>query len=75
MPTCTHTYPPTPTHTHTTQLVHTHTCSGKTITKCCLSQLSGHFYIGTEGGNVFILDVKHFQLDSEIIYWNNTTAL
>jgi len=48
---------------------------GKEITRCCLSEHSGHFYIGTEGGNTFILDLKHFQLDSEIIYWNNATAL
>ena len=48
---------------------------GKTISKCCLSQHSGHFYIGTEGGNLFTLDVKHFKLDSEIVYWNNATTL
>lgn len=54
---------------------HTHTHSGKKITKCCLSQSSGHFFIGTESGNVFILDVKHFQLTSEVIYWNQATAL
>ena len=49
--------------------------SGKTITKCCLSQHSGHFYIGTEGGNLFTLDVKSFKLDSEVVYWNNATTL
>ena len=48
---------------------------GKMITAGCLSQLSGHFYIGTEGGNVFILDLRKFQLESEIIYWNNATAM
>lgn len=50
-------------------------CSGKSITKCCLSQHSGHFYIGTEGGNLYTLDVKLFELDSEIVYWNNATTL
>lgn len=50
-------------------------CSGKFISKCCLSKHSGHFYIGTEGGNLYTLDVKLFKLDSEIVYWNNATAL
>lgn len=49
--------------------------SGKAITKCCLSQHSGHFYIGTEGGNLYTLDVKSFKLDTEVVYWNNATTL
>ena len=47
---------------------------GKTITKCCLSQVNGNFYVGTEGGNVFILDLMNFSLSTEVIYWNNATA-
>jgi lethal(2) giant larvae protein len=48
---------------------------GKVITAGCLAQLSGHFYIGTEGGNVFVLDLRKFQLESDIIYWNTATAI
>ena len=48
---------------------------GKTITKCCLSQINGNFYVGTEGGNVFILDLRTFTLTTEVIYWNNATTL
>jgi lethal(2) giant larvae protein len=47
------------------------------ITSCCLSQLAGHFYIGTEGGNIYTLDVRLFILKSEdsVINWTNATAL
>ena len=57
------------------EYVYLFTFSGKAITKCCLSQHSGHFYIGTEGGNLYTLDVKLFKLDSEVVYWNNATTL
>ena len=48
---------------------------GKTITKCCLSQVNGNFYIGTECGNVFVLDLMTFALSTEVIYWNKATTL
>ena len=49
--------------------------SGKTITACCLSQLTGHFYIGTSSGNVFTLDLRSFKLVDELIFWDQATAL
>ncbi|XP_065899647.1 LLGL scribble cell polarity complex component 2-like [Dysidea avara] len=48
---------------------------GKTITACCLSQLTGHFYIGTSSGNVFTLDLRSFRLTEEVIFWDQATAL
>ena len=50
-------------------------CRGKTITKCCLSSHSGHFYFGTEGGDVYTLDLKHFRIDPDFIKWTNATTL
>ena len=48
---------------------------GKTITSACLSKLAGHFYIGTESGNVYTLDVRLFMLKDDVIKWTNATAL
>ncbi|KAL5473149.1 hypothetical protein EMCRGX_G027597 [Ephydatia muelleri] len=49
---------------------------GKQITVSCLSQLSGHLYLGTESGNVFVLDIGSFKQDEEnTIFWNNATAI
>ncbi len=50
-------------------------CSGRTITKCCVSSHSGHLYFGTEGGDVYTLDLKHFRIDQEVINWANATTL
>ncbi len=50
--------------------------SGKKITTCCLSKLTGHFYIGTDGGNVYTLDVRLFELkDKDAILWEKATGL
>ena len=50
--------------------------SGKKITTCCLSQLTGHFYIGTDGGNIYTLDVRLFELmDNDAVLWEKATAL
>ncbi|XP_019855603.1 PREDICTED: lethal(2) giant larvae protein homolog 2-like [Amphimedon queenslandica] len=48
---------------------------GKTITSACLSKLAGHFYIGTESGNVYVLDVRLFMVKDDSINWANATAL
>jgi WD40 repeat protein len=49
--------------------------SGKTITSCCLSSLRGYLFLGVEGGNVYRLDLKSFELADNMIFWNNATAL
>lgn len=49
---------------------------GKSITACCLSKLAGHFYIGTDSGNIYTLDVRLFMLKpDEVITFTNATAL
>lgn len=60
---------------HATNSFSMNTEGGKTITACCLSQLTGHFYIGTSSGNVFTLDLRSFRLIEEVIFWDQATAL
>ncbi|CAG2248230.1 LLGL [Mytilus edulis] len=40
----------------------------KNISVCCLTKNKEHLLIGTEIGNIFILDLKSFQLLDQIIY-------
>ncbi|XP_052070138.1 lethal(2) giant larvae protein homolog 1-like isoform X2 [Mytilus californianus] len=40
----------------------------KNISVCCLTKNKEHLLIGTEIGNIFILDLKTFQLLDQIIY-------
>eukprot|EP00800_Vazella_pourtalesii_P022859 TRINITY_DN9060_c1_g2_i1.p1 TRINITY_DN9060_c1_g2~~TRINITY_DN9060_c1_g2_i1.p1 ORF type:complete len:1034 (+),score=226.35 TRINITY_DN9060_c1_g2_i1:89-3190(+) len=47
----------------------------KDFTVCSLNSTSSLFYMGSENGNVYLLDLKTLQLSSDIIYWNNATAL
>lgn len=63
-------------HTNTSSLALVFSCRGKEITECCLSRHAGHFYIGTEGGDVYCMDVRLLELKSEaVISWGNATAL
>ncbi|KAI6653542.1 Lgl [Oopsacas minuta] len=47
----------------------------KDFTVCSLNSTSSLFYMGSENGNVYLLDLKTLQLSSDVIYWNNATAL
>ena len=49
--------------------------AGKNITSCCVSGVVGYVHIGTDGGNVYTLDLKSFELTNDVIFWNNATAL
>ncbi|XP_071814997.1 LLGL scribble cell polarity complex component 2-like isoform X3 [Apostichopus japonicus] len=41
----------------------------KKVSVCCLSMDSTAFYIGTEGGNILVMDVPKFELDNDhVIY-------
>lgn len=40
----------------------------KKISVCCLSADSKHLYLGTEGGNIYLLDVEQMELSEHIIY-------
>ncbi|XP_071485894.1 LLGL scribble cell polarity complex component 2-like, partial [Diadema antillarum] len=40
----------------------------KKISVCCLSSDSSRLYLGTEGGNIYLLDVEKFDLDEHIVY-------
>ncbi|KAI8477592.1 Lethal(2) giant larvae protein 1, partial [Branchiostoma belcheri] len=40
----------------------------KKISVCCLPSTQEHLFLGTEGGNIYLLDVKTFQLLDHIIY-------
>lgn len=51
------------------------TDAGKVITSCSVSRTSGYVHLGTEGGNVYSLDIKSFDLSNVVIFWNNATAL
>lgn len=37
--------------------------------------MTGYIHLGTEGGNVYSLDIKSFELTNSVIFWNNATAL
>ena len=47
----------------------------KDFTVCSLNASISLFYMGSENGNVYLLDLKTLQLSSDIIYWSNATAL
>ena len=47
----------------------------KDFTVCSLNSTNSLFYMGSENGNVYLLDLKTLQLSSDVIYWNNATAL
>ncbi|XP_076312223.1 lethal(2) giant larvae protein homolog 1-like isoform X2 [Tachypleus tridentatus] len=40
----------------------------KKISSCCLQPSGEHLLIGTEGGNIYLLDVKAFEMTDHIIY-------
>uniref|UniRef100_T1IK87 Uncharacterized protein n=1 Tax=Strigamia maritima TaxID=126957 RepID=T1IK87_STRMM len=40
----------------------------KIISTCCLQSNGEHLLIGTEGGNIYLLDVKSFEMTDHIIY-------
>lgn len=40
----------------------------KKISKCCLQLNGEHLLLGTEGGNIYLLDIKKFALADQIIY-------
>ncbi|GFR33149.1 lethal(2) giant larvae protein homolog 1 [Trichonephila clavata] len=40
----------------------------KNITTCCLPSSGEHLLIGTDGGNIYLLDVKSFEMTDHIIY-------
>ncbi|XP_041473429.1 LLGL scribble cell polarity complex component 2-like isoform X4 [Lytechinus variegatus] len=40
----------------------------KKISVCCLSSDSSRLYLGTEGGNIYLLDVESFELEDHIVY-------
>ena len=40
----------------------------KTVSACCLTTNNEQLLLGTEGGNILILDVKEFSLMDQIIY-------
>lgn len=40
----------------------------KKISSCCLQSSGEHLLIGTEGGNIYLLDVKSFEMTDHIIY-------
>lgn len=40
----------------------------KTVSACCLSTTNEQLLLGTEGGNILILDIKEFTLMDQIIY-------
>ncbi|KAM7448355.1 Lethal(2) giant larvae protein 1 [Porites harrisoni] len=40
----------------------------KKISVCCLSMKSNRLYLGTEGGNIYLLDINSFELQEYIIY-------
>ena len=40
----------------------------KTVSACCLTTNHEQLLLGTEGGNILILDVKEFSLMEQIIY-------
>ena len=35
---------------------------------CCLSMKTNRLYLGTEGGNIYLLDINSFELQEYIIY-------
>ncbi|CAG0920819.1 unnamed protein product, partial [Notodromas monacha] len=40
----------------------------KRISACCLERSGDHLLIGTEGGNIYLLDLKSFEMTEQIIY-------
>lgn len=40
----------------------------KKISTCCLESSGENLLIGTEGGNIYLLDVKSFDVSNNIIY-------
>ncbi|XP_030840048.1 lethal(2) giant larvae protein homolog 2 isoform X14 [Strongylocentrotus purpuratus] len=40
----------------------------KKISVCCLSSDASRLYLGTEGGNIYLLDVESFDLEDHIVY-------
>lgn len=40
----------------------------KKISVCCLSMKTNRLYLGTEGGNIYLLDINSFELQEYIIY-------
>ena len=46
----------------------------KAISVCCLPKKSPHLYIGTESGNLYILQIEGFFLKDNVVYWNHATA-
>lgn len=43
-------------------------CRLKKISVCCLSMKTNRLYLGTEGGNIYLLDINSFELQEYIIY-------
>ena len=40
----------------------------KTISTCCLEASGEHLLVGTEGGNIYLLNIASFSVTNDIIY-------
>lgn len=43
-------------------------CRLKKISVCRLSMNTNRLYLGTEGGNIYLLDINSFELQEYVIY-------
>ncbi|XP_054708194.1 syntaxin-binding protein 5-like [Uloborus diversus] len=57
------------------EIVHTLRFQKERITSCCLPFHSKWLYVGTERGNVHIVNVESFILSGYVVNWNKTVEL